>query len=152
MFEDNIPPLLPPDEWPPIQTQTDVYRQWRALMGELGFSTTTLWVLMLTPAGTPAGEILTVEEIPDVPGRRELGQLLQMLGSVLDDTVGPGASVAFLRSRPGPSTLTTSDRLWARRLLEAAREHDVAAWAMHLATDEALVVVAPDDLSDAHPA
>ncbi|MDN5856542.1 MAG: hypothetical protein L0K86_27635 [Actinomycetia bacterium] len=45
----DIPPLLPADQMPPIRNERDLHERWRALMGELGFSGRTLWVTFVLP-------------------------------------------------------------------------------------------------------
>ncbi|MGZ5409007.1 MAG: hypothetical protein ACXWDJ_03280 [Aeromicrobium sp.] len=46
---DYISPLRRPEDTPPIRTQDDLCRQWRSLMGKLGFSQRYLWALILDP-------------------------------------------------------------------------------------------------------
>jgi hypothetical protein len=136
---------------PPIHSQLDLHRQWRALMGELGFTGTSLWCLVLDPDGQVTGQLAQIGELPDLPDPQLMANLMQMFADVLAE-VGAGASVAFLRSRPGRATLSRADRAWATRLIQAARAADVQTWPVHLACDDKLVVISPDDLIEADPA
>lgn len=61
------PTLLPPDQMPPVTSQAELFRTWQALMGELGFSATRLWVLFLGPDGRIAPPLTTIDELDDLP-------------------------------------------------------------------------------------
>ena len=50
---DDIPPLLPIHQVPPLRTQADLHQQWRAMMGPLGFAGRRLWLLFLEPDDRP---------------------------------------------------------------------------------------------------
>lgn len=140
----DIPPLQRPEDMPPVHSQADLHRLWRALMGELGFSTNQLWMVVLDADGRCTPVIQHIVEVPDLPNRRALHGLMTLASAVLDE-VFPGGSVAFLWARPGRAGLTASDRAWASRLTAAAREAGVSAHAVHLANDEEVRAFAPDD-------
>jgi hypothetical protein len=144
-MDDEIPPLRPPDQMPPIQTPHDLYRHWRALMGELGFSRRLLWFGLVTDDGRMASQLNQVGELPRLPDGLRLDNLLEICRDSLR-AVDEHGSVAFLLSRPGPARMTDSDRCWARALAAAAARVGVRLQPMHLATDEALRVFAADDL------
>jgi hypothetical protein len=145
-MSDDIPPLRPPDQMPAIRTQTDLHEHWRALMGPLGFSDRSLWVAFLAPDGVSEALLTKIEGIPPQPDRQILNNLMAVLQRVLDDV--PGAGVAFLVSRPGPAHITEDDRAWGRDLTTAARGALLPCRPVHLATDEAIRVLAMDDLTD----
>ncbi len=113
-------------------------------MGELGFSAPQLWFLLLDADGRCTPVVQKLDEIPDVPEAEVLANLMTVCRGLLDQVL-PGGSVAFLRARPGPAGLTASDRVWASRLSEAARAHDVACHPVHLANDQEIRVFTPDD-------
>jgi hypothetical protein len=149
-MDDEIPPLLPPDQMPPIRTPQDMYRHWRALMGELGFSRRLLWFGLVSSEGRMAPRLNQVDDLPRRPDGLRLDNLMGICRESGD--VDGSGSVAFLLSRPGPARMTDDDRSWARELAAAAARAGVRVQPTHLATDEALRVFAADDLIVPHSA
>jgi hypothetical protein len=145
-MDDEIPPLLPPDQMPPIHSPHDMHRHWRALMGELGFSQRLLWFGFVTAEGWMAPQLHQVEDLPPEPIVPFAANLIAICRRVLDEVFDPAGSVAFLLSRPGSAQMTTSDRTWARALATAAAHGEVRLQPIHLATDQAVRVFAADDL------
>lgn len=142
---DSDTPALPrPGDLPPVRTQRELHRQWISLVGEPGFARDGLWLMLLGPDGRPLGQVTMIDEVPQTPDAG-VDALMQMFAVLLADL--PGASLAVLRTRPGPAPLTGHDVTWARALLAAAAEHDVATWPVHVAGDEGVVVVPPDALA-----
>lgn len=132
---DAVPPLLRPDQMPPLVDQAALEFVWRSLMQELGFAAPQLWLLFID--GDRAQHLLKVEDVPEHPEPGEHRQLARMLDSVL----GGQRTCAFLFARPGGPTRTAGDLAWARALREVSDQ-----WPIHLANDIELRVVAPDDL------
>ncbi|MGH3443948.1 MAG: hypothetical protein ACRDPB_01100 [Nocardioidaceae bacterium] len=128
-----------------VHTQADLHRHWHKLMGELGFSAPTLWIQFLTAGGQCLPVVPNIEDLPDRPEPVALANLMDLCAQVLRPD--PGARVAFLRSRPGSSAMTGDDVAWARDLGSAAGEAGLRCEPVHLATDESIVVFAPDDLA-----
>ncbi|MGH3447561.1 MAG: hypothetical protein ACRDQA_32385 [Nocardioidaceae bacterium] len=149
--DSDIPPLLPPDQQPPIRTQEDLYQHWRALMGPLGFSERLLWLCFVNPDGVVAPTVSQIAEIPVMPQDEEARSLIHMVAEVLEREA-PGGSVAILLSRPGRPEMTGSDRAWARALTSAAAVTGVRMQPVHLANDHEVRVFAPDDLEQARTA
>jgi hypothetical protein len=149
--DDEIPPLLPPDLMPPILTPHDMYRHWRALMGQLGFSRQLLWFGLVDGDGRMAPQLNQVDGLPRRPNGVRLDNLMRICCDLLD-VVDESGSIAFLLSRPGPAQMTDDDRCWARELAAAATRAAVRLQPIHLATDEALRVFAADDLILPHSA
>lgn len=145
-MDDEIPPLLPADQMPPIHSPQDMHRHWRALMGELGFSQRLLWFGFLTADGWMAPQLHQVDDLPPQPIAPLADNLIAICRRVLDEVFDPAGSVAFLLSRPGSAEMTDDDRAWARALATAATHGDVRLQPIHLATDEAVRVFAADDL------
>ncbi len=141
---DHDLPRPRPEALPPILTQADLEARWRLLMGDLGFSRHTVWLLPLDGEGRTPGLLIPVEEMPEHPVPAELDQLMEVVGQIAA-MVGPGGSVAFLLTRPGPGELTRWDRTWAQGLVEAAARAGLRTWPVHLANDVRLRVFAPDD-------
>lgn len=144
MDDDPIPPLLPIHEVPPLRTQVDLHRQWRAMMGPLGFSFRRLWLLFLDRDDRPTPVMLQIDDVPEDPDPAGTDSLLAMCREVRED-LGLGR-VAVLLSRPGADGLRVSDRRWGRALLAAAGRIDVPLAPLHLADDERLVPLTGDDL------
>lgn len=143
-MDDDIPPLLPLHEVPPLRTQADLHRQWRAMMGPLGFGGRRLWVLFLGPDERPTELLMQIDDIPDQPREGETDSLLRLCHEVrVEHRLG---RVAVLLSRPGAGTVRASDRRWGRALLDSARRLDVPLAPVHLATDDAVVPLTADDL------
>lgn len=142
---DEIPPLTNPENTPPVRTQADLERLWRALMGPLGFGGRSLWMLLLEEDGRPTQHLLQIEDMPAAPDEREQEHLGHFLSHLVGD-LGP-CQVAFLLSRPGRDGLTGGDRAWASLLTGVLSREGLRTWPVHRANDRELVVIAPDDLA-----
>jgi len=143
-MDDDIPPLLPLHEIAPLRSQAALHRQWRAMMGPLGFGGRRLWVLFLQPDDRPTELLMQIDDVPDSPREGEADSLLRLCREVRrEHDLG---RVAVLLSRPGSAGVRASDRRWGRALLEAARQTGVPLAPLHLATDEAVVPLTGDDL------
>lgn len=142
---DEIPPLTHPENMPPVRTQEDLHRLWRALMGKLGFGSHSLWLLVLEDDGQPTGMILQVEDRTLMPADDESEHLARFCRMLVDE-VGFG-QIVFLLSGPGPAGITASERRWAEVLHDAVRRAGLPVWPVHRANDHELVVIAPDDLA-----
>ena len=145
MSEEHIPPLLSPDQMPPIRCQDDLHRHWRALMGPLGFSGRQLWLNVLGGDRRPTPVLLQIDEVPVVPEPPLLDGLMAVIEELLQDE--PDGSVAVLLARPGSASMSQDDRDFAQALTAAARCSGVPLEPLHLATDEEVQAFAPDDLA-----
>jgi hypothetical protein len=143
-MDDDIPPLRRPEDMPPIRTQADLYRHWRALMGELGFGYRSLWVQLIGPDDRSAPMLLHIEHLEEEPDELFLTNLMGILRHVTTDSPAD-VRVAMLLSRPGRRDLTTSDRIWIAGLQRSAAQAALFTEPMHLANDQELRVVTPDD-------
>lgn len=128
-----------------MRTQADLHRHFRALMGRLGFSRTSLWLAFFDEDGRSLPLLQEIDDLPELPGRDDLASLMRLCDYVLGMTGAPDGSVGFLLSRPGGPGVSAQDRAWASGLAAAARECDVRAFAVHLANDHELRVFTPDD-------
>ncbi|CAN5858871.1 hypothetical protein BH20ACT6_BH20ACT6_21440 [soil metagenome] len=142
---DDIPPLTRPEDMPPIRTQADLWRHWRALMGPLGFSERLLWLCFMAADGRIAPVLPQINDVPRLPDESLVDSLMQICRRVCDD-FGVD-SVSVLLSRPGPAGITAGEVTWAQRLGDAAAAAGVTMWPMHVANDHELVTVTPDDLA-----
>ncbi len=127
----------------PVRSQSDLLRLWQALMGELGFTRTSIWVLHIGDDDRPTRRLLEIDDCAGEPVRDDLDSLTTMLLRV--GGTPPGRWV-FLRSRPGRHGPDDIDRAWARELGRACRRAGVASDVVHLATDQRLVPLPADDL------
>lgn len=139
--------LLPPGDLPPIRSQSDLHRHWCALMGPLGFSKRTLWLMFVGPDGAAHGPLTQIDLVPARPLQRLLDQLLRTCAEIIDRDLPAGTTVAFLRSRPGSGPVGDEDTAWAVGLLDAATAAGVPCRPMHMANDDRLEVVPLDHLS-----
>jgi hypothetical protein len=130
---------------PCIRTQVDLEDLWHDLLAPLGFTTPSLWLLVIGPDDRPVPmltEVADTHELPDAEQRGGLGATLRRLV----DELAPGGRIACLRSRPGPDPVGRADKAWARIVVESARRAGVRCDVVHVATDVQLVPVPLDDL------
>ena len=144
----NIPPLPPFDQTPPVHTAADMHRQWRTLMGEWGFAERTLWFTFIAADGEVVKVLQQIAQIPHKPDARTLDSVVYVCNEFLVSSAIEDGSAAFLLSRPGSAQFTSSDRAWARGLADAAKRGDLRIQPIHLATDDDVRVFAADDLID----
>jgi hypothetical protein len=145
-FED-IPELVPVEEMPPVHTDLDVYHVWRLLMGPLGFGRRRLWVTFTDKDGRVSPVVQQIDDVPPRAGVAECDGLMTVL-----DQLRPffeGGAVALLYTRSGRRPMDDDDRSWAGSLTRAARNADIPLWPVHFASDEELLVFAPDDFVEA---
>ena len=139
---------LVPENLPDVRTQSDLHALWRTLMEPLGFGYPRLYVVFIPPDGRCVPHITEVGDLPALPDRMMIGNLLTICASLLDQVLPTGSRVAFLHARPGRRGITTADRAWGAALLAAADDALVPTWPVHLANDHELRVLTPDDLAE----
>lgn len=142
----DIPPMLPPDQTPPIRSLDDLERLWRSIKGPWGFSSPQVWCAVLGPGGEVTPILITIEDCPDVPDRAGVDFLLDHVTEVVDQIVA-GGSAALMFARPGADDQREDDRSWARHLTEAGQRASIRVWPVFLANDADVRIVAPDDLA-----
>jgi hypothetical protein len=133
---------------PTIRTQADLERTWRHLMEPLGFSRSSIWMMLLDADDHPHPRLTEIQDCVGPPEPEGLESFAEMARTVLGD-VAPAGRWAFLRSRPGGSTVTHDDRAWARGLVAACRAAGVPTEVVHLATDADVVPLPWDALAGA---
>jgi hypothetical protein len=131
---------------PVIRTQADLERAWRTLMEPLGFSSSSVWLMLIGADDRPLPHITEIDDAADPPSPEQAEGLASMLQTLLDD-VAPGGRWAFLRSRPGRAGITEVDRAVAQAMLGACHAAGVPVDVMHLATDDDLRPLVADDLA-----
>ncbi len=130
---------------PTIRTQQDLEDAWRSLMGPLGFSGHSIWLMLIGADDQPFPHLTRIEEAEHPPTPDGLSGFARMIGELLAD-FAPGGRVAFLRSRPGNGGLTPDDRAWAHALYDVGRLAGVPTEVVHRACDVDLVPVPMDDV------
>lgn len=143
---DDIPELRPPEEMPPVRTQADLHRHWRALMGELGFGYARLYVQLVPPDGRVDALLMEIDDLPDIPEATDADAFLGCFKMLLDQGLPEGTRLALLYARPGRRGPSAADRAWAQALTAAAERAGVPIWQVHAANDHELRVMTPDDL------
>ncbi len=142
---DDIPPLRRPEDMPLVHNPADLWRHWRALMGPLGFSERLLWVIFFTADRQVTPVLQQIDDLPELPDQELLDSLMHILDEVCADL--GGSSAAVLLSRPGRAGITPAERTWAQQLTDAATAAGVRLWPVHVANDDELATVTPDDLA-----
>ncbi|MBX9243540.1 hypothetical protein ICW40_01805 [Actinotalea ferrariae] len=127
-----------------VRSQADLELFWRTAMEPLGFSRPALWITFIRD-GEPSGVLIEITDLPRTPQVEDLDGFAAMLDGIAAEH--PGASAAILLARPGRGGVTGRDRTWAAGLRAAAERAHVAFEPVHLATDDTLVPVTPDDLA-----
>ena len=117
---------------PVLTTQSQLEDAWRELMGPWSYGGHSVWMMLIVD-DRPLPQLTEIAEAADPPGAEELDGVARLL-AMLEREVAPGVRVAFLRSRPGRSTITDTDRAWATGLYAAARRAAVPCEVVHLAT------------------
>lgn len=135
------PPLTP------ILTPEDLATAWNLIDGGFGYSAPQIFILIIEADGTVSPTIIQIydAEVGGEPDGALLSTLMERLARVLELNA-PGGSVAFLKARPGPPTLTCLDLRWLQGLHHHLR---IAAFASHqlfFASDTGAAPVPPDAL------
>ena len=126
---------------PLLRTQSDVEEMWRRLMAPLGFSSASLWMVVVE-GERPVPRILEVVDLGEPPDSDEVDAFAAVLASL----AGPGTRLALLRSRPGGGRPDPTDLAWARALYEAGRRAGACLEMVHLAHDHDVLPITADDL------
>lgn len=130
---------------PTIRSQHDLETAWSTLMGPLGFSGHSIWLMLIGADDQPFPHLTKVEDAEHPPTPDELVAFGETVRELLTE-FAPGGRVAFLRSRPGSAGLTPDDRAWAESLYELGRLVGVPTEVVHRACDIDLVPVPMDDV------
>jgi hypothetical protein len=132
---------------PTVRTQVDLHEMWLTLMKPLGFATTRLYLAFVEGDGEVVPHLTEIDDLPEAPDEPSLDNLMGICAALLEHTLSEGSRPAVLLARPGPAGLTPSDRAWSTALVRAAQAHGVPLWPVHVAGDDTVLVVAPDDLA-----
>lgn len=130
----------------PIHNQSDLEHLWRQLMGPLGFSRRTLYLMFIEPDGNPIKQLTQLDDPPVSPGANDRENVTRLLSHFSADMDGQSLRLAFLLCRPGHGRARRNDRLWAGLLYVACRRAGVPCEVVHLATDDTLMALPLDDV------
>lgn len=139
---DDIPVLLPPELTPPLTTDDDLHRQWRAIMGRPRQSHRTAWFMLLHTDGRPTGVISQVTDLAHHPESEVVRNLIELFDNLLGG-IDPGGSAAVLMTRPGWAAPHAGDLAWATDFADEARTRGVNLRTTFLATDEGVTPLRP---------
>lgn len=128
----------------PVRTGADLHERWRRLWGEPGTGHRSLWLMVLDDDERPVPFLPRIDDLPVRPGPDDVERVGWFTRELVSMT--GAASVAFLLARPGGRRATPDDRMWGRTLVAAAERVGVPCRPVHVAGDEDVVVLAPDDL------
>jgi len=129
---------------PIIHSQQDLEDTWRRLMEPLGFSSPSVWLLLIAEDDQVLPRITQIEDADTPPRGGELDGFADIVRSMIDE-FAPGGRVAFLHSRPGGPGLDPDDLAWARALYDVGHRCGVPVEVVHRACDHDLVPIPMDD-------
>lgn len=130
---------------PTIRSQSDLLDAWTTLMGPLGFSRHSIWMMLIGPDDRPVPHLTELEQAQQPPTDAEIPHVADTLRMLRAEIV-PAGRFAFLRSRPGAGGITDTDRAWARALYEAGRIAGTPVEVVHRACDVDLVPIPMDEM------
>jgi hypothetical protein len=126
---------------PLVSTQSDLEQMWRRLMTPLGFSTCSLWMVVVE-RHRPSPKILEIVELSEAPDEEDA----EAIARLLEHLAEPDLSFAFLLSRPGGGRPNAADHAWARALYDACRRGGARVEVVHLAHDHDVYPLPLDDV------
>jgi hypothetical protein len=126
---------------PLLRTQSDVEELWRRLMSPLGFSSPSLWLVVIEDE-RPWPRIMEFSDLPASPSDEVAAGMVR----ALENLAAPNICCAFLRTRPGHGRPDADDLAWAETLYRAGRSASVRLAVVHLAHDHDVLPLALDDL------
>lgn len=129
---------------PTIRSQADLESVWRTLMTPLGFTRSSVWMMLIDSDDRPVPQLTEIDDADDPPDE-EFTQAFAGLLTRLREELLPEARFAFLRSRPGAGGVSADDRAWAGALYAAGRLAGVPVEVVHRAHDHDLVPIPMDE-------
>lgn len=148
--DDPIPPLQSAADAPPVRTDEEVRLRWRSMMGDGGFGRTSLWIVWYDAEGRQLPVVVPIDDLPQALEPDGVDSLSMIIA---DPASFGAASVALLLSRPGPGSVTQTDRDRANAILAGihrARQRGafgLKVWPIHLATTNSVRRLSVDDLA-----
>jgi hypothetical protein len=127
----------PPLAAVPVRTPDQLTARWHALLGDPVFGARALWLTWLDD-GLMVPMVIPVDDVPAVPDRFMLANLVAMAEQVAEAHGLLAGHVAMALCRPGHPTVTRDDDAWAAGLREAFVASDLT-WSLHLAAGGAIL-------------
>lgn len=131
----------------PIRTPEDLAAAWNLIDGGFGYSAPQIFILIIEADGTVTPTIIQIydAEVGGEPEGDLLATLVRRLAQVVELNA-PGGSVAILKARPGPPTLTSSDHRWLHGLHRHLCAAPFTSHRLFFASDAGAAPVPPDAL------
>jgi hypothetical protein len=124
----------------PLTDHADLFALWESIVGEPGFARRSLWLVFVDADNRPLDLVVPIDDIPEDVDIAGVRRLLDHLRGELS-----AGTIVTMLSRPGSGRVRESDREWARAVEDLLADQR-PYWPVHLATDDGLRVLAPDDL------
>lgn len=131
----------------PVRTLDDLAAAWDLIDGGFGYSAPQIIILVIGVDGTVAPTIIQIydAEVGGEPEGKLLATLVDRLAEVVEHDA-PGGSVAVLKARPGPPTLTSLDQRWLQGLHRHLTSAPFASHRLFFASDAGPTPAPPDVL------
>ncbi|MGJ9424044.1 hypothetical protein [Aeromicrobium sp. CF3.5] len=131
----------------PIRTLEDLTAAWTVIDGGFGYSAPQIFILVIEVDGTITPTIIQIydAEIGGEPEGALLASMVERLAEVID-LQAPDGSVAVMKARPGPATLTRLDQRWLRELHAHLVSAPFSSHRLFFACDVGVGPVPPDEL------
>jgi hypothetical protein len=124
----------------PITSAAELSIWWAEVLSDPGVPDRALSLLWLDSSGHRFGRGLSMTGVPPRPDSTVIGIVLQLRDTVVEDSDDP-AHLALALSRPGRSSITTTDQEWAAALEAALDTRGEATWSLHVATGRWITTV-----------
>jgi hypothetical protein len=117
----------------PVRTDADVLARVSAIIDASERALQSLWLFFLNRDGLQSEVVVPIDDIPDLPDPRLVGNVCYLITQVLSGDQSDGSAVIAL-SRPGPAELAEMDLHWLSALQEGAVKHRTPIRMLCLAT------------------
>jgi hypothetical protein len=125
----------------PIRSADDLTARWAAVLEPLSFTARSLWLSWLDSGGLMLPLVMPIDDLPELPDAELLQGVRRVHVGVSQSHLGDGGHFALALSRPGPSTITTTDAAWAEGLRAALDGTPIPGWSLHVAAAGAVLAV-----------
>ena len=127
---------------PLVRTQSDLEQMWRRLMSPLGFSSHTLWMVVIED-DRPVPQIIEIVEAAEASRSRRTPSRSRGSSST---SLSPGCASRSSARGPEAADPTPATGPGRERSHEAGRRSGAAVDVVHLAHDHDVLPIAVDDL------
>jgi hypothetical protein len=123
----------------PVRSAEELTERWEKLLDPPVFGARSLWLTWLDD-GLMLPVVIPVDDVPGVPDRAMLANLVHVCESIAESHVSGACHVALALCRPGRPTVTRDDDAWTDGLRKAFDATDMT-WSLHLAAGGTVVPV-----------